>query len=42
MPPTRRACPGMLSPRIDTSPPTGTAPSATTTIEKRRPARSRA
>jgi hypothetical protein len=40
-PPTRRSCPGIDFPMIDSLPPTGTAPSATTTMEKRRPERSR-
>ena len=41
-PPSRLASPGSDSPIIDTVPPLGNAPSATTTIEKCRPARSRA
>ncbi len=41
-PPSRFAWPGIDSPMIDSSPPAGIAPSATTTIENSRPARSRA
>ena len=40
MPPSFSACP-MALPSTDTSPPTGAAPSATTTIENLAPRRSR-